>query len=234
MPASDVGLLVTCEHGGNRIPARYAKIFAAHRALLDSHRGWDPGALAVARRLSKAFDAPLVSHTVSRLLVDLNRSEHHRSLLSRMTRALPADERERILNDVYRPYRARVVAHVDDAIARNLRVVHISSHSFVPVLDGQRRRADLALLYDPSRRAERTFCDAWLAELKRALPELALRRNSPYRGNTDGLTTSLRRRYPANRYLGIEVEMNQRFLNSREFDSIVSCLIESLRGLLRA
>ena len=71
--ASD-GLVVTCEHGGNRIPAPYRDLFHAHDALLDSHLGYDLGALNLARALAKAFAAPLVASTVSRLLVDLNRS----------------------------------------------------------------------------------------------------------------------------------------------------------------
>ncbi len=233
MPAADVRLLVTCEHGGNRIPPRYRKLFAPHQALLHSHRGWDPGALTAARRLSKALGAPLIEHTVSRLLIDLNRSEHHRALFSQMTRTLPAGERTRILEDVYRPYRARVIAEIEAAIHRGQRIVHVSSHSFVPVLDGERRRADLALLYDPSRRSEKAFSREWLAAMKQQCLELALRRNSPYRGDADGLTTALRRRYPANRYMGIEVEMNQRLIETGQFDSAVRVLIESLRSVLQ-
>ena len=70
--------------------------------------------------------------------------------------------------------------------------------------------------------------------MQRDLPEFALRRNSPYRGTADGLTTALRRRYPANRYIGIEVEMNQRLMKSGDFDSVVRVLIESLRNLVQA
>ena len=39
------GIVISCEHGGNRIPARYREWFTRHRALLASHRGFDPGAL---------------------------------------------------------------------------------------------------------------------------------------------------------------------------------------------
>ena len=35
--------IVTCEHGGNRIPAPYRPLFRGQKALLDSHRGYDPG-----------------------------------------------------------------------------------------------------------------------------------------------------------------------------------------------
>ena len=41
--------LITCEHGGNRIPPRYRDLFAGCEALLQSHRGYDPGALTLAR-----------------------------------------------------------------------------------------------------------------------------------------------------------------------------------------
>ena len=39
---------------------------------------------------------------------------------------------------------------------------------------------------------------------------LRVRRNYPYRGDADGLTTTLRRRFPWQRYLGIEIEVNQK------------------------
>ena len=41
-----------------------------------------------------------------------------------------------------------------------------------------------------------------------------MRRNAPYRGNADGLTTALRRELPASRYEGIELELNQRLIAS--------------------
>ena len=39
-----------------------------------------------------------------------------------------------------------------------------------------------------------------------------MRRNAPYRGDTDGLTTALRRELPEGRYLGLELELNQALL----------------------
>lgn len=232
MPRRDAGLLFTCEHGGNRIPRRWAALFEKHHALLDSHRGWDPGALTLARALSKAMGAPLVASTTSRLLVDLNRSERHRAVFSPVTLALPDAERERIIEQFYRPYRDRVERLVATAIARG-RAVHISAHSFVPVLNGERRRADVALLYDPARKPEKAFCDRWIADLKAELPALTLRRNSPYRGSADGLTTTLRRRHPAKDYIGVEIEVNQRLLESGEFAAVKEALIRTLKAQLR-
>ena len=54
---ASAGLVITCEHGGNRIPAPYRDLFHAHQALLDSHRGYDSGALIMARALATSFAA---------------------------------------------------------------------------------------------------------------------------------------------------------------------------------
>ena len=128
--------MITCEHGGNRIPAPYRPLFQGRRALLDSHRGYDPGALVVAKELAKAFEAPLVTSTVSRLLVDLNRSIGHPELFSAATRGAPVNLRAKIVEQHYRPYRAHVERLVRQSVSRGRRVIHISSHSFTPELNG--------------------------------------------------------------------------------------------------
>jgi hypothetical protein len=89
-------------------------------------------------------------------------------------------------------------------------VLHIGSHSFTPSLDGVVRNADVGLLYDPRRLREAAFCDAWLAALE-ARGAGRVRRNYPYAGTSDGLPTLLRHRYGADDYLGIELEVNQRY-----------------------
>lgn len=211
-PRARSTLLVSCEHGGNTIPPRYRALFRRHRAALASHRGYDPGALRFAREFAAAFGAPLVHSTVSRLLVELNRSPHHRHLFSEASRALEAPERARVLDRYYYPYRTDIEARVGAAAARGVRLVHLSSHSYTPVLDGQTRRADVGLLYDPGRPAEKALCLAWQRELARVAPTLVVRRNYPYRGYDDGLTTWLRQRYADNAYAGIELEVNQKFV----------------------
>lgn len=204
-------LLITCEHGGNRIPAQYRSLFQRQRAVLESHRGYDPGALALARDFAAAFDAELVYSTTSRLLVELNRSANHPKVFSEATRRLPPEQRERIVQRHYVPYRSRVEAQVSSAVAKNEPVLHISCHSFTPRLDGVERRADVGLLYDPARREETEFCRAWQRELRALGPRLIVRRNYPYRGYDDGLTTCLRRRFSGKRYRGIELEVNQKY-----------------------
>jgi predicted N-formylglutamate amidohydrolase len=202
-------VIITCEHGGNRVPARYAPLFRDFRHALESHRGYDPGALVMARHLAHAFAAPLIASTVSRLVVELNRSPWNRKLWSQMTGPLPQAERERILARYYVPYRHDVESRVARAVKSGRRVVHVSSHSFTPVLDGKVREADVGILYDPARRGEVKLAANWKAAFARCAPALRVRRNYPYEGKADGLTAYLRHRYAARDYVGVELELNQ-------------------------
>ena len=228
--------VITCEHGGNRIPAAFAGLFRGQRARLDSHRGYDPGALVLARAMARACGAPLVASNVSRLLVDLNRSSGHPGLFSGATRGAPAAVRADILARHYLPYRQRVEGLVGAAVARGRRVVHISSHSFTPVLDGRRRRADVGLLYDPGRSGEATLCACWKSALAQRAPSLRVRRNYPYAGKADGLTSHLRRRFPPAAYVGVELEVNQRIVaaGGRPWAALRTTLIDSLRAACAA
>lgn len=201
--------LITCEHGGNRIPAPYRALLRDHRSLLDSHRGWDPGSLRMAQDLAAALRAPLVASTVSRLVVDLNRSLHHPRLFSPMTRAAPLELRAQIVARHYLPYRMLVDSRVAQAVASGRRVIHVSSHIFTPVLDGDVRRADIGLLYDPGRRPEAALCARWKAALAERTPDLRVRRSYTYAGKGNGLTSNLRRRFGSRAYVGIELEVNQ-------------------------
>jgi predicted N-formylglutamate amidohydrolase len=232
--AAPDSFLVTCEHGGNRIPAPYRALFRGHAALLDTHRGYDPGALFMARELSHALRAPLVTSTVSRLLIDLNRSVGHPKLFSAATRALPLATRKSIVAEHYLPYRERVERLVARAVSRGRRVIHVSSHSFTPELHGKVRRADVGLLYDPRRRGEVRLCARWKAALAELAPDLSVRRNYPYAGKGDGLTSYLRRRFPPAAYVGVELEVNQKivFAAGRRWTSLRRALVDSLHAAL--
>lgn len=222
-------LLVTCEHGGNRIPARYQALFAGFEPLLRSHRGYDPGALALARDLASALAAPLFFSTTSRLLIDLNRSIGHPFLYSAATRDAPASVRREILDRFYLPYRDRVEAHIAAEIAAGRRVIHLASHSFTPVLDGVVRTADIGLLYDPARPGEVELCRCWQHRLKTTASAWKVRRNYPYTGRSDGLTAHLRRRFAADAYVGVELEINHKHVlqGGRDWRTLRRVLVET-------
>jgi predicted N-formylglutamate amidohydrolase len=210
-------LLLTCEHAGNRIPRQYAALFRDAAETLSSHRGWDPGSLEIGRVLSRELGVPLLSVAWSRLLVESNRSPNNPRIWSEFTAGLPAAERHRILDRYWWPHRNEVLDAVQAGIASNRRVIHIAVHSFTGELHGEVRNAEIGLLYDPARPAELALCNRWIPAIGELLPGFRVRRNYPYRGNADGLTTWLRRRFPDADYAGIELELNQRLLSSNQW-----------------
>jgi len=110
-------------------------------------------------------------------------------------------------------------------------VIHLSSHSFTPVLDGKVRNADVGLLYDPARSGEVELCRRWQTRLKAWAPEWKVRRNYPYTGRSDGFTAYLRRRFPADVYVGIELEINHKHVlnGGPQWHALRSDVIASLR-----
>jgi predicted N-formylglutamate amidohydrolase len=211
LPAETLSMLITCEHGGNLVPRRFAPLFRGRNNLLESHRGYDAGALALARKLAGGLKADLFFSRVTRLLVDLNRSPGNPRRFSEATRRLPVDERAAIEHLYYEPYREQVQAALLRAIGKQGKVVHISVHTFVPAMGNKMRVADIGFLYDPSRKNEAAFCMSWQKTLRQLNPDLKTRRNYPYRGISDGFISHMRTLLPQNSYLGIELEVNQKF-----------------------
>jgi predicted N-formylglutamate amidohydrolase len=224
-------LILTCEHAGNRIPDAYAHLFREAGEMLASHRGWDPGALAFVRGLSRRLRTPFHHVAWSRLLVEANRAPTNPRIWSPFTKDLPIEERRKILETYWWPHRRAVEAAVRDAHTRGKTALHIAVHSFTGVLHGATRNADVSFLYDSSRPAEKALCIRWQHILHALDPTLRVRRNYPYRGRDDGLPTWLRNRFPARNYLGVELEFNQNLLDSPRFAHVQSAVAESLRTL---
>ena len=221
--------VISCEHGGNLIPATYAPFFNEAEAVLQTHRGYDPGALELFQLLAgELADFSQYSRT-SRLLVELNRSLHHKNLFSSFTKPTPPSTKEKIINDYYLPYRQLVEEKIRSFLSEGESVTHISVHSFTPELDGKERNADIGLLYDPARPEEKIFCEQWKKELKNVVPSAMVRLNYPYKGKADGFTTYLRKRFPEG-YKGIELEVSQKLIMEH---SLQHSILESLRQLKR-
>jgi predicted N-formylglutamate amidohydrolase len=205
------GPIVTCEHGGNLVPKRYSLCFRSAQKALRSHRGYDPGALELSREIADSLDSECFFSTTTRLLVDLNRSVGHPALHSEFVSHLSTDQRNAILQAYYVPYRQRVIDTVQSTIASGQVACHLSIHTFTPKLAGVVRQADVAVLYDPRHPREKQLACDWLDGIDDEFPGLKLRRNYPYRGTADGFTTYLRRIHSPRDYIGLELEVNQRF-----------------------
>jgi predicted N-formylglutamate amidohydrolase len=221
-------VLVSCEHGGNRVPAQYAALFADSARVLATHRGYDIGALEMARAFGRRIGVTPFAATTTRLVVDLNRAPGNRNVFSAYTRSLPAAQRTALLAAHYWPYRLAVEAAVAAAARAREPVLHVSTHSFTPRLRGEVRNCDVGFLYDPARRGEVRFVEAWYAALHEAEPSLVLRRNYPYRGVSDSLVTHLRRRHGGRSYAGMELEINQKHVGTRRWRALVAVLAATL------
>lgn len=205
--------VVTCEHGGNKVPRAYRRLFDGAQSTLESHRGWDPGALVLGRALARALGAPFIGSEVTRLLVDLNRTKDDAGRFSEFTRGLTRAERESILEHYHVPHWKEAESALGQVLGRWGTVFHLASHSFTatPGRIGYARpdrEYEIGLLYDPRRPREAEFVRAWRDAILRRDPELQVRLNQPYRGWTDGMPAVFRRKLGRS-YLAVELECNQ-------------------------
>ncbi len=227
-----MNLILTCEHAGNEIPAHYEHLFANAHDVLQTHRGYDPGALDLFRELS-GLAVFSQEYMISRLLVEPNRSLGHPQLFSEYTNQLPEAEKEELLEEFYLPYRHYIENRIGNYISAGGEVLHISVHSFTPELDGEVRNADVGLLFDPARDEEAHFCKRFQKSLFKQDKELEVKFNYPYLGIDDGFTTYLRQKFPK-QYLGIELEVNQKFVKDNKMEKrlknvIFEALLETLK-----
>lgn len=222
-------LLITCEHAENTIPKNYQSLFNNKTRLLQSHQGIDIGAISLYKTLVKQFDCHHFAGKYSRLLVDLNRSLHHPNLFSNITKQLTNQQKKELLDKYYHPYRNSISHFIEKTTQEKQTVLHISVHSFTPVLNGHQRDCDIGLLYDPARHLEKRFCQQWKHALHK---KIKTRVNYPYKGKSDGLTSSLRKKYGAQNYIGIELETNQA-LYKNSTCLLFNTIIETLKHCLK-
>jgi len=229
----EIALVVSCEHAVNTVPEVYKPLFAPHLPLLDTHSGIDFGALSIAQDFKKRLDCDFVQSEVTRLLIDCNRSLSHRQCFSKVTASLSKQEKAIIIQQFYLPFRQEVENHIKKHIQKRKQVLHLSIHSFTPDLNGIKRNTDIGLLYDPKRTSEKTLARRWQQQFKLEDKNLRVRLNYPYRGITDGFTAVLRRQFPDEDYIGLEIEANQALVEDLQFLRYLSNLyIQTLKPLI--
>ncbi|PKD17090.1 N-formylglutamate amidohydrolase [Salegentibacter salinarum] len=225
-------LVLTCEHAFNTIPEEYKELFSDAEEILNSHRGYDPGSLDLFRELEVLADFNQVQEN-GRLLVEVNRSIGHPNLFSEFTKILSRSQKTEVLNQYYFPYRNSVETNISAFIEKGEKVLHFSVHTFIPGLNGIVRNTDIGLLYDPAKSGEKEFSKNFKRKLKKENPHLKIRFNYPYFGKADGFTTYLRKKFPEN-YLGIELEINQKFVSKNQMDHrIKNAVVFALKGSLK-
>lgn len=224
-------IVITCEHASHYIPKAYSHLFKGGEDIVKTHRGWDPGSYTIAKFLVKHLGAPLYIHKPNRLLVEVNRSLHHKQLFSEFTDKLPDKIKNELITNYYQPYRDEVEGKISMLVGEGHEVLHLSIHSFTPVMNGIERSVDIGILFDERRASELGFSSAWKALLQEALPELTIMFNCPYQGADDGFTTYLRTKFSDRQYMGIELEVNQKYVETPTFKEIEKALVGTLSML---
>lgn len=175
--------VIVCDHASNRIPEKYGDLGLTQTERL-SHIAWDPGALAVSRRLSELLDAPLVQSTVSRIVIDCNRALDAPDLiwtLSESTRItanenLDAAERQYRIAHFHRPYHASIETLLEARRHAGQETILVCMHSFTPVYHGVARPWPIGLIHG----VDTGFTQALFDALEAEHPELNIGWNEPY------------------------------------------------------
>lgn len=226
-------LIITCEHASNNIPTELEYLFASTKAQndLSSHLGIDIGAKNAALYIEDFFKCPIQLADYSRLLIELNRTLGNKQVFSKYSQTLETDIKNKIINNIYLTYRNKVENLIKKHISTNNRVIHLSIHSFTPVLNNQTRLTDIGLLYDPKRSYEKELCSSVKhIYSKNNNNKYQLRLNYPYKGYTDGFTTYLRKIFNHDQYLGIEIEINQKYAVNNSFpNELLNSLCDALK-----
>lgn len=203
--------VLLCDHASSRMPRALGTLGLSEEHLA-AHIAWDIGAADVARRLSRALDAPLVLSGYSRLAIDCNRPFGVPGSVPEVTCEIPVpgnaaldDEARRVRQDeLFWPYHRALEAVFATRDAARRESVVVSVHSFTPAsLFGKPRPWHLGVMYGRDRR----FAGA-LFEVLADEPSVLVGDNEPYRV-TDGSDYGIPVYAERAKRLGVLIEMRQ-------------------------
>jgi predicted N-formylglutamate amidohydrolase len=192
-PGGRSPFVLVCDHASNRIPSDYADLGLSAVDRL-RHIAWDPGALAVSLRLVGLLDAPLVHSTISRLVIDCNRTFEAPGLIASVSelteipgnREVAEADRQRRIERYHAPFHAQIDAVLNRRADAGRETILVAMHSFTPLYKGVSRPWPIGLIHGVDTRYTRAVFDA----LKRAEPGLDVGWNEPYAA-LNGVTFTL-------------------------------------------
>lgn len=180
-----LGLLLTADHARRDLPTEYGSL-GLDQSEFERHIAYDIGVEELTRQLAEKIGAPAVMGGFSRLLIDPNRGEDDPTLIMQLSDGavisgnypMTADEREKRLDNFYRPYHDAVASvSTRVALASGKAPFVVSIHSFTPNWRGKDRPWHIGLLWDSDPRAITP-----LLTMLRDEPGLIVGDNEPYNG----------------------------------------------------
>ena len=182
---SSVPVLLLCEHAGNRIPERLGNL-GLPDTVLHSHIGWDIGAEALAREISRELYAPLILQRYSRLVIDGNRPPNSAESIPEVSfgtvipanQGLASSDKDARIRAIFDPMNKVI----DEGFARSERIATFSVHSFSPQdINGDPRPWHAGFLSRKSLETAQSCVDS----VSRQEPGLTLALNEPYQIEDD-------------------------------------------------
>ena len=185
--------VLAVDHASRLIPQRLGNL-GLPAAELERHIAWDIGALAVARGISEALDAPMVAQGYSRLVIDCNRSTHVPSSIPVVGElveipgniGLSDDEVRARRSEIFEPYHAHLRQLLEERARAGQRTILLSQHSMTNVFKGVRRPMHAAVLYNRDARFARLILERLSRE-----SGLVVGENEPYKCSEDSDYTVL-------------------------------------------
>lgn len=229
-------LILSCEHASNHLPNDWQYLFhgpTLSSDLNDNFKCFDPYAKELSIYLAKNLHCDLRLGGISRLLLDLNKSEEKEHCFSAdIIEKISEQEKKSLLECYYYPFRQDFSDLLKKHIQDNQQVLHLSIHTFNPVEKGKRLNTAIGLLYDPKRHAEKEVARIFHEILIKRTP-YKVRLNYPRAGKSDNHTSSIRKNLDETCYLGIELECNALLLHDKEQAALLyENLLVSIQSLL--
>ncbi len=215
-------VVLICEHASPFIPDHLRHLGLAAKDRL-SHAAWDPGALEVAKHLSKRLDAQLVAGAVSRLVYDCNRPPDAPDAMPTQSELIPvpgnigldAAAKSARVTTYYEPFHAAVRT----ALQTTRTPIIVTVHSFTPVFHGKSRRVEIGVLHD----ADTRLADALLTAAGNG--PFSIQRNQPY-GPEDGVTHTLKEHGLAGGHLNVMIEVRSDLIATPDQQTTMAGFLE--------
>lgn len=222
-------VLLVCEHASRTLPTSLGTL-GLPPEMLEAHIAWDPGALAVARLLSKSLDAALLFQNFSRLAYDCNRPPESPDAMPARSEifdvpgnmAIEPSERQARIDEIYRPFQKALTQLIAERDAAGRETAIVTIHSFTPVYRGITRSVEVGILHDRDSRLADQILDH--AEAKK---RFVTRRNEPY-GPDDGVTHTLREHGLANGLLNVMIEVRNDLIRDETGQGVMAGFLAGL------
>jgi len=170
-PEAVASILLVCDHASRRFPSSLGTM-GLDPAARRCHLAWDIGAGELTRRLATSLSVTAVLCEYSRLVIDCNRQLEHPEAFLEFgdgiaipgNRNLKEDDKKRRANEIFWPYHNAITHEIDRLADHGVKPVFVSVHSFTPVMQGESRECEIAVLWDQDRPTAEIFINDFREE----------------------------------------------------------------------